>query len=109
MDMRAFGGRKSRRLKMNGTVRVVVDVNFFLGRKSRRRSSPRNRKRKKHQQNLKSFYLMTVYFFLIRRNIEELPFNDFRPLTVKIRTGIYMDKPFADKLAPKLFEWGIYT
>jgi len=29
-----------------------------------------------------------------------------RPLTVKIRTGIYMDKPIADKLAPNLFEWG---
>ena len=49
---------------------------------------------------------MTVYFFLIGRNIEELPFYNFRPLTVKIRTGIYMDKPFADKLAPNLFEWG---
>ena len=25
---------------------------------------------------------------------------------MKIRTGIYMDKPIADKLAPNLFEWG---
>lgn len=29
-----------------------------------------------------------------------------RPLTVKIRTGIYMDKKIAHNLAPNLFEWG---
>lgn len=29
-----------------------------------------------------------------------------RPLTVKIRTGIYMDKRIAHNLAPNLFEWG---
>jgi len=29
-----------------------------------------------------------------------------RPLTVKMRTGVYMDKPFAHELIPQVREWG---